>query len=215
MGVHSINRASTRGMYAQENLTSVAVFAGTFDPIHIGHTALANYLLTEDFGFDELWFVPAMQNPLKAHHSLLDFDARCRLIQATIKGDTRFRCCPIEETLPAPYYTIHTILALQKQYPDHRFTLLVGADNWACFDKWYRWEALLDLLPVVVYPRHGFGFDASLSSKVVYAIDAPFIEVSSTKIREALLAGRDLRYWLPRPELFEEVKKHMLPKVSI
>lgn len=212
MGVSTINNASTRGMYAQENLTSVAVFAGTFDPIHIGHMALANYLLTEDYGFDELWFGPAMQNPLKEHHSLLDFDTRCRLIQATIKGDTRFRCCPIEETLPPPFYTIHTIVALQKQYPDQRFTLLIGADNWACFNRWYRWEALLDFLPIVVYPRQGFTFDHSLSEKVTYASHAPIIEISSTQIREALLSGKDLRYWMSRPELFDELKQNMIKK---
>ncbi len=210
MGVNTINTTSTRGMYAQESLTSVVVFAGTFDPIHIGHMALANFLLTEPMGFQELWFVPTMQNPLKERLSLWSFDMRCRLIQASIRGDYRFRCCPIEETLPAPHYTIYTILALQKQYPDYRFSLLIGADNWSCFQQWYRWEELIQLVPIIIYPRRGVMVDSeSLPEQVTYAANAPLIEVSSTSIREALLANKDLRYWLPRPELFEELKRDL------
>lgn len=208
MGVRGVQTASRQGMLPQEELISVGVLGGTFDPIHIGHTALGNYLLTADFGLDELWLLPAMQNPLK-EAPLWDFDTRCRFVRAAIKGDTRFRCCPIEASLPAPHYTLYTMLALREQYPDYRFTLIMGADNWSCINRWYHWRELLKLQEVIVYPREGFSFSLPFPEGVRYAVDAPIIEVSSSEFRCALMEGKDLRYWLPRPELFDELIQAM------
>ena len=104
----------------------IALFAGSFDPIHIGHMALANYILCHNKEIEQLWFVPTAQNPLKPRATELSFTQRCHLIEEVIANDSRFSCCRIEETLPAPHYTIYTLDKLREHYPQYQFILIIG-----------------------------------------------------------------------------------------
>ncbi|MGL5273329.1 MAG: nicotinate-nicotinamide nucleotide adenylyltransferase, partial [Phocaeicola sp.] len=114
-----------------------ALFGGSFNPIHIGHLALANYLC--EWGYvNELWFLVSPQNPLKANvNDLWDDHFRLKLVEAAIANYPKFKACDIEFQLPRPSYTIHTLRALSQQYPNHEFTLVIGADNWQLFPRWY------------------------------------------------------------------------------
>ena len=160
------------------------LFFGSFNPMHIGHLALANYL-TEYTPIRQLWFVPSPLNPLKNTQELLPYDLRCELIEQAIRKDIRFQVLRIEELLPSPHYTIRTLRALSMQ----------------SFDRWKDHHRLMAKYELIIYPRFGYEVDdTTLPTGCRYIHDAPRIEISSTQIRTSILEGKDLRYWLPLPE---------------
>ena len=178
---------------------NIGLFGGSFNPIHNGHVWLAKALLCET-GLDEVWFMVSPQNPLKQNRQLLDDNQRFRLVQLALKDEPRLRPCDYEFHLPKPSYTWNTLQALKKDFPMHRFTLLIGGDNWQLFDKWYRYEDLLREYPIVVYPRQDANpDDMQTASPNVTFVKVPLINISSTMIRERLRQGKNVRGLVPGP----------------
>jgi nicotinate-nucleotide adenylyltransferase len=173
----------------------VALYFGSFNPIHVGHLALANYLC-ELGGVDELWFVVSPRNPFKQQADLMDDDLRLRLVQLAIKDYPKFQACDVEFSMPRPSYTYHTLQKLKELYPDIEFILLMGADNWPNLENWYQGEKIIKENPIIVYPRPGCELDETSFPENVQLVDAPQFDVSSTFIREALKEGKDVRYFL-------------------
>lgn len=194
----------------EEKKLRTGVFGGSFNPIHIGHLALANYLCENDY-VDELWFLVSPQNPFKQNQSLLADDLRLKLVQAAIKDYPRFRASDFEFSLSKPSYTVTTLNKLSETYPDRDFYLIIGADNWAAFDRWKSPEEIISKFHVLVYPRLGYEIPDSLPHNVK-AVDSPIIEVSSTFIRESIAQGKNVRYFL-HPAVYEIIKKEELYRV--
>ncbi len=115
------------------------IYSGSFNPIHIGHLALANWLC-EFEGLNEVWFVVTPHNPLKKKDDLLDDSLRLEMVQAAIDGYPKFKVCDIEFHLPKPSYSIDTLRALSSNYPDRDFYFIMGADNWQLFPRWKEYE---------------------------------------------------------------------------
>lgn len=133
----------------------VGIFGGSFNPIHVGHIALAKSL-RQQAGLDEVWFLVSPQNPFKtAATDLLDDRLRYQLTAEALKDEPGLVASDYEFRLPKPSYTWHTLQALSHDYPDVAFTLLIGGDNWAAFDKWYHADDIMANYPIVVYPREG------------------------------------------------------------
>lgn len=183
------------------------IFGGSFNPIHIGHLALANYLCENDY-IDELWFLVSPQNPFKQNEKLLNDKTRLRMVNAAVSGYGRFRVSDFEFSLPKPSYTINTLNKLSETYPDRDFYLIIGADNWAAFDRWKSPEEIISKHHVLVYPRLGYDIPEMLPQNV-RAVDSPLIEVSSTFIRESISQGKDVRYFL-HPAVYEIIEKESL-----
>lgn len=177
-------------------MNKTGIFSGSFNPIHIGHLALANWLC-EFGGLDEVWFLVTPQNPLKRKADLLDDHFRLHLVEKAIRSYRKFKVCDIEFSLPSPLYTINTLAALTKEYPEKQFSLIIGADNWHNIEKWKEWEKLLTTYPVLIYPRLNFPIETPVSYPLVRPVEAPVIEVSSSFIRESILAKKDIRFFLP------------------
>ena len=132
------------------------IFGGSFNPVHIGHTALAAYICEQGL-VDEVWLMVSPQNPLKQNMELLDEDERLHMVQLAVAPYPKLKACDFEFHLPRPSYTYHTLQALREAYPDREFSLIIGEDNWAHFDRWYRHEDIARETPIIVYPRDSVG----------------------------------------------------------
>lgn len=192
----------------EKNPIRTGIFGGTFNPIHLGHLALANYLCEENW-VDELWFLITPQNPFKQEQTLLDNHLRMKMVEAAIAGYPRFKASDFEFTLPRPSYTVTTLQKLSETYPDREFVLIIGADNWAAFDKWKSPEEILRNHRILVYPRPGYEINPYELPPQVKAVNTPLLEISSTFIRESIASGKDIRYFL-HPEVYRFIKQHHL-----
>lgn len=175
----------------------IGLYFGSFNPIHIGHMAIANYMV-EYAGLDEFWFVVTPQNPHKEKKNLLnDFD-RLDLVHKAVEEDKRLQVSDIEFYLPKPSYTIDTLTYLQERNPNTRFKILMGSDNLLNFPKWKNYDAIVSYFGVLVYPRPGFpGSDLSTHKNITIFEGAPLMEISSSFIRKSIKLGKDVRHFLP------------------
>lgn len=176
---------------------------GSFNPVHIGHLIIAHYF-TEHQKMDEIWFVLSPQNPLKGSDELLGERERMELLELAVAENPKFRICDIELGMPKPSYTIDTIKQLKTAYPERHFTLLIGSDNLAVFEKWKDHRAIPESIAINVYPRSS-GFDHELLQHYnVHLVNAPLLEISSTSIRNDIAAGKSPRYLVPE-KVFERI----------
>ena len=183
---------------------NTGLFFGSFNPIHIGHMAIANYI-AEYSSLKEIWFVVSPHNPLKTKETLLGDRDRLYMAELAIGGDRRFRVSDVEFTLRQPSYTIDTMAYLTEKYPSRRFTLIMGEDNLTTLHKWKNAEELVKRYPIVVYPRLKPGRRNSkrlteiLEMASVTEINAPVMEISGTFIRNAIREGKDVSWFVPAP----------------
>lgn len=177
-------------------MIKTGLYFGSFNPIHIGHMAIANYMV-EYTEIDQLWFVVSPQNPLKKKKTLLDDYQRLELVNRSIGDDLRFRASKVEFSLPKPSYTIDTLAYMSEKYPTHQFFILMGSDNLDNIHKWKNAEVLLENYDIIVYPRPGFNPETAKKYPRVQVANAPLMAISSTFIRESIKAGKDVRHFLP------------------
>ena len=183
----------------KENTVSkrkTGIYSGSFNPVHIGHLALANWLC-EFTELDELWFLITPHNPLKEKEELMDDRLRYELVKKSIAGYPKFHASDFEFSLPQPTYTINTLRTLEASYPDREFYFIMGADNWKYITRWVEYEAIISNYPIFIYPRKGFDVEIPAQYPHIKKVDAPLVEISSTFIREAFKTGKDVRFFLP------------------
>ena len=177
-------------------MIKTGIYGGSFNPVHNGHIALAHEL-RQLAGLDEIWFVVSPQNPLKTQASLLDDRKRLDMTRRALEPYPELVASNYEFALPRPSYMWHTLQSLSARYPDREFTLIIGADNWACFDRWYHAADIIAHYPIVIYPRQGSTVDSSTLPPTVRLVDTPLYNISSTEVREDVRAGRDISAKVP------------------
>jgi len=174
----------------------IGIYSGSFNPIHVGHQKLAEYLIDNKL-VDEVWFVVSPCNPLKEREDVIDEYIRLEMLLMAIRYQPLFKASDIEFTMPVPSYSIDTLHELTSHYPDFQFTLIIGSDNALVFDQWKNYTQLLNEYPVLVYPRHGYDFELV---KGLYPqmqlLQSPFFDISSTQIREFIAQKKDVSQWL-------------------
>lgn len=183
----------------------VALFGGTFNPIHKGHLALAKQVCDQE-ELDEFWFMVSPMNPFKQNMELLDDSSRLELVKLAIEDDRRLVACDFEFNLPKPSYTYHTLLALKEAYPDILFVLIIGGDNWLKFPYWYNSAEILKLAEIWVYPRPGYETHPEDLPGGVKLIAAPLFPYSSTDVRHALQQQLDASSMLP-PAVWKKIQQ--------
>ena len=178
------------------------LYFGSFNPIHIGHLAIANYMV-ENSDLDEVWFVVSPHNPLKRKSSLLADHHRIRLAEIAIGSDERFSVSDIETRMPQPSFTIDTLTWLGEQYPSREFALIMGGDNLATLHKWKNAEELVKKYSIYVYPRrdkkgaYPDELEGLIKEARIEVVEAPLMEISGTTIRQSIAEGKDIRHFLP------------------
>jgi len=192
---HSTARATPPPTFRKGK--KVGIYGGSFNPIHRGHIALARQMLRKAH-LDEVWFLVSPLNPFKqASTDLLDDQTRLQLTRQALADEPRLVASDYEFHLPRPSYSWDTLQALSRDYPEHEFVLVIGADNWLAFDRWYHAEDILDSYPIVIYPREGCPIDAATLPPTVQLVKTRLYNVSSTDIRRRIREGRPVRRLLP------------------
>lgn len=157
---------------------------------------LANYMVSFT-DLEQAWFVVSPHNPLKEKSSLLDQNQRLHMVNLAIGEHPKLKSNNIEFSLPQPSYTINTLVHLKEKYPKHDFALIMGADNLQTFHKWKNYEEILKHYKIYVYPRPGFDGGPLKDHPSVVLTEAPVMEISSTFIRQAMKAKKDVSFFMP------------------
>lgn len=182
-------------------MSKIGLFFGSFNPIHIGHLAIAGYM-KEFTSLDQVWFVVSPQNPLKKKDSLLPDRHRLYLVELAIGDNIDLKPSDIEFNRPSPSYTIDTMALLTEMYPQHRFVLVMGEDNLYTLHKWKNAYELISRFPLYVYPRPDVIkgknelLDSILSKATIKWVNAPLMDISGTFIRNGIKHGKNMSYFL-------------------
>lgn len=182
------------------------LYFGSFNPIHIGHMAIANYFV-EFTDLDELWFVVSPHNPLKKKKTLLDDYVRLELVRLAIDDDQKMKVSDIEFHMPQPSYTIDTLAYLSEKFPNREFVLIMGSDGLNSFNKWKNSSLISEKYQRYIYPRPSEKKSDILLHKNIKLVDAPQMEISSTFIRKAIKSKKNIQHFLP-PQVFKTIDKY-------
>ncbi|MCM1111295.1 MAG: nicotinate (nicotinamide) nucleotide adenylyltransferase [Clostridium sp.] len=175
------------------------IMGGSFNPVHAGHMMVASWM-AQFGGFDEVWLSLSPLNPLKegeAAASLASDGDRLEMLRIATDEIDRVGLTDIELSMPRPSYTAATLRALSARYPDRRFRLIIGSDNWLLFDRWRNPGLIVSQWGVTVYPRPGYPVDTASLPEGVELVEAPTVSLSSTLVREKIALGADMTCFLP------------------
>ena len=177
----------------------IGIYGGSFNPIHRGHTELAASIVRQGL-VDELWLLVSPLNPLKqdATSDMAEYEHRLNMARLATEGIEGVKVSDFERHLPIPSYTITTLGALRNTYPEHEFVLVIGADNWERFPRWYHAREIIDTYSILIYRRPGCEMDETLLPPSVQVVDTPLYDISSTEIRESVKKGRMPLKWVDR-----------------
>lgn len=172
------------------------LFFGSFNPIHVGHMIIANFMATQT-ALEQVWLVVSPQNPHKAKHTLArDYD-RLHLARLAIGDNNRLKASNIEFDLPKPSYTIDTLTYLREKYPEKKFVLIMGGDNLGTFHKWKNYELILRDFEIYVYQRPNYELGELADHPKVTVLEAPLMQISASYIRKCIKEGHSIQYMVP------------------
>ena len=167
-------------------------FGGSFNPVHLGHIRLAEYLLAH-YPMDEIRLSLSPENPLKqANHpgGATELD-RLEMLRIACAGHKGLRPWDGELRMPRPSYTVNVLAAMRENSIDP--VLIIGADNWLNFNKWYKSDEILANYAIILYQRPGFKLNETPKHEnVKFALNAPLTDVSSTEIRNNITENLSL-----------------------
>jgi nicotinate-nucleotide adenylyltransferase len=192
-------------------MAKIGLYFGSFNPVHIGHMAIAGFM-TEFTDLDQVWFVVSPHNPLKNKESLLADHHRLYMVQLAIGDNDKLKASDIEFKLSLPSYTIDTLAYLGEKYPLNNFSLVMGEDNLFTLHKWKNAEELIKKHQIYVYPRpdckkpSSAALEKILSSAYICSVKAPVMEISGTFIRDGIKKQKDMSYFLP-PAVWKYIRE--------
>ena len=164
----------------------LAIFGGTFDPVHCAHLAVAREAAAR-FGLDRVLFVPAARPPHKAGITHAGYGDRVRMVELACAGEPRFEVSRLEEGTVRSY-SIETIEKARALFPADELFFIIGADAFAEIETWRRWQEVVESVIFVVVSRPGHDYEIPTASKVL-RLDGLDLPVSSSAIRRSLAAG--------------------------
>lgn len=170
----------------------IGILGGTFDPPHLGHLIIAEEVRLA-LGLEEIWFIPSQEPPHK-NNAFTSAVTRVEMVQKAIEGNSYFKLNTIEVDRLGRSYTSDTLKLLKNEHPDDSFYFIIGADMVEYLPKWYNINELLEMVSFVGVKRIGSELETPYSIKMV---DIPYMEISSTMIRERICKSSSVKYYLP------------------
>lgn len=177
-------------------MNKTGLFFGSFNPIHIGHLIIANYMANHT-DLDEVWLMISPHNPLKKKSNLANMYDRLEMVNLAIQDTENIKSSDIEFRLNQPSYTIDTLVHLQERYPSKEFILIMGSDNLVSLKKWKNYEIILRDYKILVYPRPGYQDDEIAKHPSITVTDTPLMELSSTFIRKSIANDKSVKFFVP------------------
>lgn len=181
----------------------IAIFGGTFDPVHLGHLIMAEQC-REQAGLDEVWFMPAARPPHKQRHDITPFARRVDMLQFAIAGHPAFQVQEIENERAGPSFLFETLAELTQRHPLAELHFLIGSDSLRDLPHWREPRRIVELTQFLVVPRTGSPLPATgeltaaLGPVRWQVVDMPLIDISSRDLRRRAAEGHSLRYLVPR-----------------
>ena len=196
----------------------IGIMGGTFDPIHIGHLLLGMFAY-EDFGLDEIWFLPNGNPPHKQTKEGEEaLQHRIEMVRLAIRDVPYFKLCLHEANEKDHSYTYKTMQELRELYPEHTFYFILGADSLFAIEEWRYFREIfptctilaamrddkdvVDMLKQIDYLKENYQADISL-------LRAPLLEISSTTLRQRASLGKSVAYMVPQA-VDANIRKHAL-----
>lgn len=188
----------------------IGIYGGSFNPIHKGHTQLAASIVAQGL-VDELWLLVSPLNPLKQKSAsgIAEYEHRINMARLATEHIEGVKVSDFERFLPLPSYTVTTLHELHKAYPEHEFVLIIGADNWERFPRWYHAQEIIETYTILIYRRPGYEIDETALPPSVQLVHAPLYDISSTEIRETAKEGKMMRKWV-NEKVAEYIERHQL-----
>ncbi len=180
----------------------VGLYFGSFNPIHIGHLIIAEFV-ANNTDLDQVWLIVSPQNPLKPSSSLLNEYDRLHMVQVAVQDNPMLKASDIEFRLPKPSYTIDTLQYLKEKFPAHEYSIIMGSDSFQNLPKWKNYELLIKNYHFIIYSRPGCDITTNLTT--VNVLQAPLLDISSTQIRATIKAKKSIRY-LVHPSVATEIE---------
>jgi len=188
----------------------IAIYSGSFDPVHKGHISLARNIVDTCADVDRVWLLITPHNPLKDSAASASTAMRLTMARIATAPYPELEASAFEESLPEPHFTFLTLRALRHEFPQHSFSLIIGSDNWLIFHRWKNREEILARHHIYIYPRPGYPVDpATLPPNATLLSNMPVSEASSTAVRQAIAAGRVPGNMLDQ-EVYHYIKNHNL-----
>lgn len=173
----------------------VGLFFGSFNPVHVGHMIIANFIATQT-DLDKVWMVVSPHNPLKQKATLAKDHDRLHLVHLAIGDNPNLQASDVEFYLPKPSYTIDTLIYLKEKHPDKEFSLIMGGDNILTLNKWKNFDKLLEH-QIYVYKRPNYELGEFVNHPNVKIVEAPLLDISATYIRNCLTQKKSIQYLVP------------------
>ncbi|WP_295653141.1 nicotinate (nicotinamide) nucleotide adenylyltransferase [uncultured Mucilaginibacter sp.] len=178
----------------------IGLLFGSFNPVHIGHLIIANYMANHT-DLDKVWLVVSPQNPLKKYGDLINTYDRLEMARLATDNSDNIEVSDVELKLPQPSYTIDTLTHLKEKYPQHEFAIIMGSDNLVTLHKWKNYKLILRDYQIYVYPRPGYENTDLATHPSVHITMTPLMELSATFIRKSIAEKKNVQYFVPDPVL--------------
>jgi nicotinate-nucleotide adenylyltransferase len=170
----------------------IGLYFGSFNPVHIGHLIIANFV-AQNTSHEQVWLIVSPQNPLKLSSTLLNEYHRLHLVRLAISDNIKLKASDVEFKLPRPSFTIDTLTYLEEKYPKHEFSVIIGSDSFQNIPKWKNADLLLEKYRFLIYLRPGFAVTKPVAANIEI-LSAPMLEISSSFIRECIKSSNSIQY---------------------
>lgn len=188
------------------SLMKIGLYFGSFNPVHVGHLILANYIANHT-NVEQVWLVVSPHNPLKQTTSLLNEYHRLHLVTLAIDDNAKLKASDVEFKLPKPSYTIDSLAYLTEKYPQHTFSVIIGSDSFKNIERWKNFEKLLASYKIWVYTRPGHEITNKYKGDIEI-VNGPLLDISASYIRSLIKTKKSIQYLVPEKARMEIIQNN-------